>query len=142
MQACVVVEEVSFQSTASAGGQNYGWNTMDGSTCFTPPSGCDPDGLVMPVFEYSHAEGCSITGGHVYRGTSIPTLTGAYLFNDYMSRRTWAIAKGEDGWKATQIIEGAPLAISSFGELSSGEILACGFEEAYDRIGRLYRLAP
>ena len=59
------VEEVSFQSAASAGGQNYGWNTLEGSACFIPPSGCDPDGLVMPIFEYSHSEGCSIEVGSI-----------------------------------------------------------------------------
>lgn len=121
-------------------GGNYGWNLREGEHDFA--GGAEGVTVIEPVHEYGRSSGGSITGGHVYRGTSIPTLTGAYLFNDYMSRRTWAIAKGEDGWRATQIIEGAPLAISSFGELSSGEILACGFEEAYDRIGRLYRLAP
>jgi glucose/arabinose dehydrogenase len=121
-------------------GGNYGWKLREGEHPFKG----DAEGVsvIEPIHEYGRASGGSITGGHVYRGTSIPGLSGAYLFNDYMSRRTWAIARGKDGWQAQQIVAGAPIAISSFGELQSGEILACGFEEAYDRIGRLYRLAP
>ena len=60
-------EEVNVQPANSAGGENYGWNIMEGSLCFDPPTNCDTTGLTLPVAEYDHTEGCSITGGTVYR---------------------------------------------------------------------------
>jgi len=66
-----------------AGGYNFGWWAMEGSACFR--SGCDPEGLTFPVYEYPHTEGCSITGGFVYRGTEIPELVGEYFFSDWCS---------------------------------------------------------
>jgi glucose/arabinose dehydrogenase len=70
-------EEVDFQPADSAGGENYGWNTMEGAHCFDPANGCDTSGLVLPVHEYDHSAGCSITGGYVYRGEAIPALRGS-----------------------------------------------------------------
>ena len=56
------IEEVSFQPASSSGGENYGWNVTEGSTCFSPSTGCDDSGFVLPVAEYDHRDGCSITG--------------------------------------------------------------------------------
>jgi glucose/arabinose dehydrogenase len=78
------VEEVDYEPRG-AGGRNYGWNTMEGSTCYEPNSGCDQSGIVPPVLEYSHDAGCSITGGYVYRGRAIPDLRGVYFYADYCS---------------------------------------------------------
>lgn len=65
---------------------NYGWNIMEGSSCFNAAS-CSQQGLTLPVFDYDHgaanANGCSITGGFVYRGTALPELAGRYLYSDY-----------------------------------------------------------
>ncbi len=52
------------------GGKNYGWNVMEGFHCFSPASGCDTSGLVLPIVEYDHDAGRSITGGFVYRGSN------------------------------------------------------------------------
>ena len=57
---------------AGQGGVNYGWDVMEGSDCFEPSSGCDRTGLVVPAAEYAHSDGCSVTGGFVYRGTGDP----------------------------------------------------------------------
>src|SRR5262249_2269728 len=57
-------EEVNFQPSTSRGGENYGWNLMEGLHCYQPI--CNPQGLTLPVAEYSHADGCSISGGFVY----------------------------------------------------------------------------
>jgi glucose/arabinose dehydrogenase len=76
-------EEVNV-SPANTPGLNYGWRRMEGTSCFNPGSNCDPTGtLTRPVIEYLHGEGCSVTGGYVYRGSAIPELTGHYLYSDY-----------------------------------------------------------
>ena len=76
-------EEVNVVA-ASAAGINYGWRKMEGSACFLPAADCDPAGfLTRPVLDYSHADGCSVIGGHVYRGSAIPELTGHYLYTDF-----------------------------------------------------------
>ena len=66
----------------SAGGINYGWNVREGPECFNT-SGCSDDGLTDPVVSYDHGDGCSITGGYVYRGSALPDLIGRYVFSDY-----------------------------------------------------------
>jgi glucose/arabinose dehydrogenase len=69
---------------SNAPGLNYGWRRMEGTACFIPATGCDPAGfLTHPVLEYTHAEGCSVIGGYVYRGVAIPELTGHYLYADF-----------------------------------------------------------
>jgi glucose/arabinose dehydrogenase len=113
-------EEIDFQAAGSAGGQNYGWKMMEGNHCGSGASGC-PSGvpscnapsLVRPRFEYSHAEGCSVTGGYVYRGSLVPALSGHYVYGDYCSGRLWA-----DGERLDPV---APQ-LSTFGEDASGEL--------------------
>jgi glucose/arabinose dehydrogenase len=69
---------------ASAGGLNYGWRLMEGSACYNPTTNCNPSGqLRLPAHEYLHSEGCSVTGGYVYRGSAVPELSGHYLYADY-----------------------------------------------------------
>ena len=63
------------------GGLNYGWNVMEGTLCY-PGDPCDKQGLTQPLLEYDHANGCSVIGGHVYRGSAIPELQGSYLYSD------------------------------------------------------------
>lgn len=61
---------------------NFGWLLMEGNHCFIPAD-CDLTGLTLPILEYPHPEGCSITGGFVYRGAAIPELTGHYFYADW-----------------------------------------------------------
>ena len=75
---------------AGTSGQDFGWNTMEGTHCYGAAT-CDPAGLTLPVTEYGHDQGCSITGGTVYRGSAIPALVGRYVFSDYCSGRVWTI---------------------------------------------------
>ena len=77
-------EEVSV-APIDAAGLNYGWPITEGLHCFQPRSGCDAEGITLPVVEVEHGDGgtCSITGGVVYRGAEIPELYGHYLFSDY-----------------------------------------------------------
>lgn len=73
------VEEISIVSSNDVG-LNFGWPLLEGSECF---DSCDTDGLVLPALEYGHDDGCSVTGGVVYRGTALPDLIGSYLYADY-----------------------------------------------------------
>lgn len=77
-------EEINVVSLDDAGA-NLGWNIMEGVDCFNPRQGCDKSGLTLPVDAYTHAVGCSITGGYVYRGAAIPEIDGLYFFADYCS---------------------------------------------------------
>ncbi len=97
-------------------GGNYGWRIMEGNHCFNPPEGCDPTGLTLPIAEYSHSLGCSVTGGYVYRGRRNPNLVGRYVFGDYCSGLIWALTETVPGtWTMNQLLDSS-LAISSFGE--------------------------
>ena len=75
-------EEVNV-APATTAGIDYGWNVMEGRHCYSPSSGCNQTGLRLPVLEYDRSQGCSITGGFVYRGAAIPELAGHYFYSDY-----------------------------------------------------------
>jgi glucose/arabinose dehydrogenase len=129
-------EEVDFQAAGSKGGLDYGWNIMEGLHCYKPQTGCDESGLVRPVFEYDHGEGCSVIGGYVYRGKAIPPLQGLYLFADYCSTTFWSLQRADDGSvKAAQVGE-VPEGINAFGEDESGEMYF-----VTDQDGTVYKLA-
>lgn len=128
-------EEVNFEPAGGDGGLNYGWNRMEGTHCFEPANGCNQAGLVLPVNEYSHDEGCSVTGGYVYRGAREPKLEGAYFFSDYCGGVIWALTKDSAGrWQRTAALDSG-LRISSFGEDQAGEIYAVSQGD-----GSIYRL--
>ena len=110
-------EEIDRQPADSSGGENYGWNFLEGSHCYTY---CDTITAVAPVAEYSHDGGCSVTGGYVYRGTRQPAMVGHYLFGDYCSGSIWTLAA--DGGPTPQPLADSGLRISSFGEGEDGEI--------------------
>ena len=107
---------------ASAGGLNHGWNLMEGNHCFID-SNCDAAGLVAPAYEYDHDEGCSITGGLVYRGAAIAALTGHYLFSDYCAGflRSLRYADGVVA-EIAQWSVGDIGRVTSFGQDAAGEL--------------------
>ena len=129
-------EEVSV-APAGQGGLNYGWRIMEGLHCFNPTS-CSSTGLVQPVVEYSHANGCSITGGFVYRGTRAPSLVGQYFYSDYCSgwMRSFSYANGAVTGQTSWSLNVSLGNVLSFGEDSAGElyVLSAG--------GGVYRIAP
>ncbi|MEA2725303.1 MAG: hypothetical protein QOH59_3074 [Gemmatimonadales bacterium] len=118
-------EEVDVSTAADGGGRaaNYGWSVMEGSRCFRGPA-CDQTGLTLPLLEYTHQEGCSITGGYVYRGSAIPSLQGHYFYADLCGGwvRSFRDAGGtvadEASWPS--LSPGGP--VLSFGEDSAGEL--------------------
>src|SRR5262245_30355391 len=119
-------EEVNVATAASGGGGgvNYGWNTTEGSLCFQPSAGCNMGGLTLPILEYDHTQGCSITGGYVHRGAAIPALRGTYFYGDFCSGfvRSFRFANGaaseQNDWAALRPTGG----ITSFGEDAAGEL--------------------
>jgi glucose/arabinose dehydrogenase len=122
-------EEVDFQPAASGGSENYGWDIMEGNHCFEPGSGCDSQGLVAPVAEYDHGQGCSITGGYAYRGTRYPQMAGVYFFADYCSGNIWALRQQAPGeWQMALLLD-ADLTISSFGEDAAGELYIVSYRD-------------
>jgi len=123
-------EEVNVIPTGQ-GGLNLGWNLMEGKHPYRP-RGALPRDLVPPVWEYDHTEGCSITGGFVYRGHAIPSLVGWYVFGDFCSGVIWGYHP--DSGRAFRLLE-TGLNLSSFGEDLAGEIYVLDYTT-----GRLFRL--
>jgi glucose/arabinose dehydrogenase len=115
-------EEVDFEPAGSAGGANYGWSLMEGFHCFDPPTGCQRPGLVPPIFEYSHAEGCAVIGGAVYRGALYPWLRGTYLMGDWCTGKIFAAALQCSGLWTRELALDAPFNITLMGEDEAGEI--------------------
>ncbi len=127
-------EEVDFQPADSAGGQNYGWNTLESRSCYKPASACDQSGKIAPATMYGHDSGCAITGGYVYRGARLPALAGIYIYGDYCSGRIWELRRdNEDEWRSDLLLD-TDLNIASFGEDAEGEIYVVDLD------GEVYRL--
>lgn len=129
------IEEIDFQPAGAPGGDNYGWRLMEGSRCYNPSSGCNTAGLKMPILEYDHSLGCSVTGGHVYRGRRFPSLAGLYIYGDYCSGRIWGGWRDGGGWKSLQLLD-SPYAISTFGEDEAGELYLAHYATG----GAIYRI--
>jgi len=133
------LEEIDVGFASRGGGENYGWNITEGTLCFNPGSGCDISGITMPVLEYGHGEGCSVTGGVVYAGCRMPDLVGTYFYGDFCSAfvRSFRLVSGAvtepRDWTAG--LEGIG-AISSFGTDAEGEIYVVDYD------GEVYRLEP
>jgi glucose/arabinose dehydrogenase len=129
-------EELHVEWANTPGGQNYGWRLMEGAHCFRPDT-CDPVdlGLELPVAEYDHSLGCSITGGYVYRGLQFPALTGTYFYGDYCSGIIWGLRYEADGsWSQAELLRSSAR-ISSFGQDKDGEVYLL------DHQGQIFQLA-
>lgn len=128
------IEEVNVQPGSSTGGENYGWRCMEGNSC-TGNGGCTcfDAALTDPVHTYTHAFGCSITGGEVYRGCEIPDLQGTYFFADFCSARIWSFrytggSVTEFQERTAELAPGGGLSINnitSFGRDAYGEVYIC-----------------
>jgi glucose/arabinose dehydrogenase len=118
-------EEIDYEP-AGTGHRNYGWNPTEASHCFKPMMGCDMNGITLPVLEYPHTTGCSVSGGFVYRGKAIPAFRGRYFFADYCKGKVWS-TQIVNGVASMPIDHTAELGtggnnIAAFGQDSSGEI--------------------
>jgi glucose/arabinose dehydrogenase len=132
-------EEIDVGLPSRGGGENYGWNVTEGTACYSPPTGCDTTGITMPVLDYTHAEGCAVTGGYVYEGCRMPDLVGTYFYGDYCSGfvRSFRYVSGQATEKRDWTPDLAGIDhITSFGTDADGEIYVV------DRDGEIYRLEP
>jgi glucose/arabinose dehydrogenase len=127
------IEEIDVTPRESPGLENYGWDVYEGTRQYeSKPLG--PGNLVRPVYEYTHGSGCSVTGGHVYRGAATPAQRGLYVFGDYCSGNVWSL----------RVVEGRAVgvrreafripSVTSFGEDAAGELYATSHD------GVVYRL--
>ncbi|MYB86749.1 MAG: sugar dehydrogenase [Acidimicrobiaceae bacterium] len=127
-------EEVTVLLAANGGGlgANLGWRLREGLHRFT---GDEPPNHADPVWEYSQDDGCSVTGGYVYRGSAIEDLYGAYVFGDYCTSRLWAlqISTGEVEFRelGAEVFGGS---LASFGEDAHGELYALSLNGTVARI--------
>jgi len=127
-------EEIDRQPGDSRGGENYGWNVMEGRHCYE--TGCDQAGYVKPIAEYGHDLGCSVSGGYVYRGTLYPELVGIYVFGDYCSGRIFTL-NIDEGTITPKTVLLSGLRVSSFGVDERGELYVADIGA-----GAIYRLRP
>jgi hypothetical protein len=103
---------------------------MEGLHCYPSTANCNKSGLTLPVAEYPHSDGCSLTGGYVYRGTDIPELSGTYFYGDYCTGiiRSFKIDQGQavnaqDWSSALRTSSGSRMSgLSSFGQDARGEL--------------------
>lgn len=115
-------EEVDHLTSAQSGA-NLGWNIMEGTHCFSPPTGCPMAGLTLPVFDYDHSQGDdTIIGGHVYRGSKMPSLVGAYVFGDFISGRMWTLTQSGSMFTRTSLFTVAANDVAAIGQDQLGEL--------------------
>ncbi len=132
-------EEVNI-AAAATGGLNYGWNVMEGTQCYNATT-CIQGGLTLPAFEYEHGtngvNGCSITGGYVYRGSALAELTGRYFYSDFCKgflksfQYAGSVVTGQTDWAIPGIGN-----IVSFGRDGNGELLMINISGRIVRIVR------
>lgn len=128
-------EEIDYLGAGAKGGVNFGWNRYEGFHDYE--SGPNLDNHTPPMFEYSHNEGCSVTGGYVYRG-AMPEWQGVYFYADYCSGRLWGAlhyqSAAEESFKSTLLYQ-TGVQILTFGVDEAGEIYFGG-----DNNGTIQRL--
>lgn len=129
------LEEIDFQP-ANVGGQNYGWSAYEAIDVYLEDETLTITPHTEPVLYYTHDQGCSVTGGYVYRGAAMPDLQGKYVYGDYCSGRIWTASQTEDGTWANELFMETGFVISSFGEDDDGELLLVDYK------GGIYRLVP
>jgi cysteine-rich repeat protein len=149
------IEEVNVVPASSTGGENYGWDVFEGNACFepTPPATecpSPPTGFTFPILTYDHTQGCSITGGYVYRGCALPDLHGTYFYSDICSGfiRTFVYAGGvatnQQDRTATLDPPGPATigGVSSFGQDARGELYIVDYGNGTAGQGEVYKIVP
>jgi glucose/arabinose dehydrogenase len=114
-------------------GGNYGWNAKEGFHEYNANTRVHGT-MIAPVAEYSHDEGCSVTGGYVYRGKAIPELQGVYIYGDFCSGRIWGLSQNKQGLYESKLLIDSHLMISSFAQGNDGEIYVLHFG------GRIFKM--
>lgn len=114
------IEEVNVLRAPVQPGANFGWSVYEGTRRYALV-GDTFSAHTPPVAEYTHDDGCSVTGGFVYRGAAHPQLQGVSFFADYCSGKLWALREKADGWRMVQLLD-TDLRVTSFGEDPRGEL--------------------
>jgi glucose/arabinose dehydrogenase len=135
-------EEINFTPATSIGGENYGWRRMEGSRCFNPSTNCNNGSLVLPIIEYDHSVGCSVTGGYVYRGTQNPRLKGLYVYGDYCTGMIWGASRNAAGTWTSRVLIDTSHQISTFGEDLAGELYVARHHPTGGAIFRIVDAQP
>ena len=116
-------------------GGNYGWNAMEGNHCFRPPSGCESEDFIPPVWEYPlENDACSVIGGYVYRGTAIPWLTGVYVYGDFCTGQVFGLRYTDGEVVEHKLLADTGLRIASFGQDNDGELYVLSQGEGIFRL--------
>lgn len=129
-------EEVNVLPAGLTGLVNFGWDVREGFEGYEDKPLNDAGRLVDPVAVYDHTEGCSITGGYVYRGSELPGLEGRYLYGDYCSGSIWSLALSPDGDADVRREPITLPGLTSFGEDEAGRLYLASAD------GAVYRLSP
>jgi glucose/arabinose dehydrogenase len=129
-------EEIDVRPAARIGRlANYGWARFEGNATYDSSKPYLAKGdRVRPVLVYSHSDGCSVTGGYVYRGSAVPAAKGRYFYGDYCSGTVWSFRAGNTRLSPAKV-EGKIDGLSSFGEDGNGELYAVSLND-----GTLYKL--
>lgn len=130
-------EEVNFQPAGTGAGANYGWRVMEGNNCSGLGGGppCFASAFTPPILEYTHALGCSVTGGSRYRGTANIGLAGYFVYGDFCRGRIWGASRYPSGVWANSELGIASFNISTFGEDEAGEMYVAAYNT-----GTIYRV--
>ncbi len=132
-------EEIDFLPFNQGSGTNFGWRVVEGTRCTGLDAGvrCPSSTYAPPILTYDHGEGCSVTGGVVYRGRDLPVLYGRYVYGDFCSGRLWSAARDANGaWRSDLLLETGHQ-ITAIGEDARGELYWTDL-----RTGDVHRLAP
>ena len=127
-------EEIDFQLSTSIGGENYGWSCKEG-TEVQNFNLCIPGPLTDPIFEYSHTNGCSVTGGYVYRGEAFPDFYGQYFLIDYCSGMMWILNPADSTTQSFDMSQYGNIA--TFGQSESNELYASNIRSGDDKVYRV-----
>lgn len=119
---------------------NYGWSIVEGRQDVHPDWPRGPTPIQPPIVDHPHSEAASMTGGYVYRGPSLPDLTGVYVYGDFQTGTVWGLRYDRQNRKVLEHRELArtPLQLVSFAENHAGELLLIDHE----RTGQISRLTP
>ena len=142
-------EEIDFVRAGTRGGMNFGWRVMEGTQCTNLPGDppCNPSHFTPPIVDYDHGQGCSVTGGFLYRGSALSELkltnppatgllfNGVYVYGDFCSGTIWCISTTALGGVSNSVLHSSGLRITTFGEDENGEIYV-----ADAGTGKIYKL--
>ncbi len=120
---------------------NFGWNVMEGERCFT--GACDKERFALPVVTYEHPDGCSVTGGVVYRGAALPELQGHYFYSDFcggwIRSFRWTDTEGVTehvDWRSTLDPDKQVVQVASFAEDALGEVYVLSLDGVIRKLTR------